>query len=306
MTSNPHRAPDGRAVRRKRVGVELDADTRKAIRDYLDHGRRRGLRPRSIDKQGDVVRLFAEHVYPRPLIEITADDVDRFLDRRQLSARTRYHYVSMLHAFFTWAVVHEVAPVDPTLKVARPRFPRVIPRPIPDGDLEHAFLIAGPCDRAIMALAAFHGLRAAEIAGLQREDILDSNDPPVIVVTNGKGGHQRVLPLHPDAWELIRPWCSGRRAAGWLFVDERTGRAVQPHWVSHRINDLLHQAGIASSLHSLRHYYGTKVYGASRDLRVTQALMGHASPNTTVGYVAWSSVDARAAVEALNVPIKRR
>lgn len=307
MTRNPHRTPDGRARRALRRGLELDADTRRALADYLDAGRRRGLRPLSIQKQSDVLRIFAEHVHPRPLVTITPPEVETFLDRRQLSARTRYHYLSTLHSFFEWAIIHGEAPEDPTLRVPRPRYPRSLPRPIPDADLEHALAIATPRDRAVVALAAFHGLRAAEIAGLQREDILEQNDPPVIVVTSGKGGHQRVMPLHPQAWEAhIRPWAAVRRH-GWLFLYEDgpragTGQPVAPWVVSAWINTLLHEAGIVSTLHSLRHYYGTKVYGASRDLRLTQALMGHASPITTTGYVAWSAIDAREAVEALHVP----
>lgn len=303
MTRNPHRQPDGRAARRNRVGVELGEATRKALSEYADHQRRRGLRPASIRKCGDVLRLVAEHAHPASLVDISDEQIEDFLDGRRLSARTRYHYVSTLHSFFEWAVVYAHATTDPTLRVVRPRFPNVVPRPIPDDDLEHALAIAGPRDRAIMALAAFHGLRAGEIAGLQREDILDRNDPPVIIVTDGKGGHQRVLPLHPEAWRLIAPWANQRRG-GWLFVDERTGRPVRAYAVSHWINTLLHESGIAATLHGLRHYYGTKVYRASRDLRVTRALLGHASPNTTVGYVAWSSVDARDAVEALQVPTR--
>lgn len=271
------------------------------LRRYSDHGRRRGLRETSIVKNGNVLRLVAEHVHPRPLIAATAADLEAFLDSRHLSARTRYHHVSTVHSFFEWAVVEGIVDTDPTLRVIRPRFPRSVPRPIPDGDLEHVLAIAAPRERAAVALAAFHGLRAGEIAGLQREDILDRNDPPVIIVANGKGGHQRVLPLHPKAWDLIQPWAAQHRH-GWLFADETTGRAVPAHRISHQVNTLLHEAGIASTTHSLRHYFGTKVYAASRDLRVTQALMGHASPNTTVGYVAWSSVDARAAVESIRVP----
>jgi integrase/recombinase XerC len=280
----------------------LDTATEAIAGQYCDHLRRAGCSTTSIIKIRNVLRLFASVITPTPLLAATAESIDAFLDERRLTARTRYAYVSHLHGFYEWAVIYEHLAKDPTLRVVRPRFPRSIPRPIPDDDLRLALAIAGPRERAMMALAAFHGLRACEIADLQREDILDRNDPPVLVVRHGKGGHERVLPLHPEAWPMIEVWAAGQRA-GWLFVNEATGRAVRPHQVSHGVNTLLHEHGIASSLHSLRHYYGTKVYAASRDLRVTQVLLGHASPNTTVGYVAWSAGDARDAVEALHVPL---
>ncbi len=300
-TTNPHRASDGRKGRKLALGIDLGSDVKQLRADYQLHQSRRGVRTGSISRISDVLRLFCEFMDPASPIEATPAQIDAWLDSRQLSARTRYSYVSHLHGFYEWAVIYEHADRDPTLRVIRPRFPNSIPRPIPDDELAHALRMAAPRERAVMALAAFHGLRAFEIARLQREDILDMNDPPVLIVAEGKGGHQRVLPLHPQAWGLIRAWAAGRRH-GWLFVDERTGRNVEPWAVSHWVNALLHDMGSASTLHSLRHWYGTKVYGVSKDLRVTQALLGHSSPNTTVGYVAFSAVDARHAVEELSLP----
>lgn len=286
---------DGREHRRgsRRLGLPLSAQDVRWLAEYRIHMERRNVRPRSIDKLEGTLRLFAESIFPREFITATHEDVDRFLDGRHLGARGRYAYISTLHGFYKWAVIYGKTKVDPTLKVMRPRLPRQVPRPIPDEHLRRALMSAPPMERAMLALAAYHGLRAGEIAGLQREDILELNDPPVLIVLDGKGGHQRVLPLHPVGWEEIRPWTHGR--VDYLFGNT-PGEPMKAWAVSHAVNHLLHDLGYESSLHSLRHWYGTKVYQASKDLRVTQALMGHASPNTTVGYVAWSSQDAHEAV----------
>jgi len=299
MVTNPARPADGRARAKRLQGLELDEMSVALIGEYLHVMERRGCRPASVATIGRKLRLLAEHLRPRSLGEAEAEDIERFLDRRRLTARSRYAYVSHLHGFFKWAAAWGRVPGDPTLRVVRPRFPRSLPRPIEDEDLREAFRAATPQVAAILALAAFHGLRAGEIAGLQREDILDRHTPPVILVLDGKGGHQRVLPLHDEAWSLIEPWALGRR--GWLFTMPN-GAPMRPHNVSHLANAFLHEwVGTASSIHSLRHWFGTKVYAASRDLRLTQALMGHASPNTTVGYVAWSAEDGRAAVSKIGL-----
>ena len=56
--------------------------------------------------------------------------------------------------------------------------------------------------------------------------------------------------------------------------------------ISRKGNKFLHSLGIASTMHTLRHAFATKVYRASKDLRLTQELMGHSSPQTTAVYAA--------------------
>lgn len=243
--------------------------------------------------------LVAEEVAPRSLLEVDVEDLEQFLDRRSLVPRTRYHYISALHGFYEWAVVRGVAPADPTLAMARPRLPRHLPRPITDGDLRQAMREAPPQMRAMLVLGAYQGLRCAEIANLQREHVLDTHDPAVLMVQAGKGGHDRVLPLHEEVMPALR--VAGLPRAGHLFCYEGTTRPLAPWIVSRRISAYLGELGIDATAHQLRHWFGTKVYAASRDLRVTQELLGHASPNTTTVYVAFSHEDARRAVSSLDV-----
>jgi site-specific recombinase XerD len=294
------RVDDGRKVSRRRLGLESSPANVKVLGEYRVFMERKGLAVGSVQKMLDVLTCFAEQLCPRDLLDASTADVELFVDRRKLGARARYHYISTIHGLFEWAVIYGHTTTDVTLRVVRPRFPRSIPRPIADVDLRQLIDGAPTAElRAMIALAAFHGLRAAEIAGMQREDILDRNVPAVVIVAHGKGGHQRVVPLHADGWEMIRPVTHG--VHGWLFC-KPSGGPLQPWAVSHALNVLAHDMGIESTCHSLRHWYGTKVYGASKDLRVTQALMGHASPNTTVGYVAFSAHDAHEAVSAIGMP----
>lgn len=68
-----------------------------------------------------------------------------------------------------------------------------------------------------------------------------------------------------------------------------------------RANTYLRSVGVDDTFHSLRHRYGTQVYELSGfDLRLTQELLGHASPATTAIY---TKVNARAgAGVALRLP----
>lgn len=287
---------DGRRRSIRLRGDHLPPDTVDLLVDYRVSLERRAVRPGSIAAIVGKLRLLAEHAAPTPLLDVDADTIERWLDDRQLVPRSRYTYVSHVHRFFEWAIRDGRATADPTLRIVRPRLPRHLPRPITDADLADALDQADDTMRAMLLLGAYQGLRCAEIAGLQREQILDHHDPAVLIV-QGKGGHERVLPLHPAVAAALRR--HGLPRAGYVFCQPDSTRPVQPWSVSHRIAAHMRNLGLDATAHQLRHWFGTKTYAASRDLRVVQGLLGHASPTTTTVYVAFSTEDARDAVTSL-------
>jgi integrase/recombinase XerC len=178
-----------------------------------------------------------------------------------------------------------------------------VPRPIRDDDLALAVDRADNTTRAMLCLAAYAGLRAKEIAGLCREDILETMDAPTLVVTAPKGRRQRTVPLHPALWDALR--AAGLPRSGYLFR-QRSGLAVPAWKVSQVVNDHLRSLGIDSTLHKLRHHFATKVYAASLDLRLTQELLGHSSPTTTAMYTAYNRTQAVDVVGRLTIGSHRR
>ena len=59
-----------------------------------------------------------------------------------------------------------------------------------------------------------------------------------------------------------------------------------PASVSRTINTYLHSLQIRSTAHTLRHWFATNTYRDSRDIILTQNLMGHADMATTAIYAA--------------------
>lgn len=289
---------DGRRtrMRSKRRGIDVADDTSELRARWRIAQERRALAAGTIDARDNGLILLAEHITPRSLLTATAEDIEAFLDGRALGPRARYRYVSNFHQFFEWCVMDGLLDVDPTLRIRRPRSPRVVARPIRDEDLEWALHCADAEMRVLLALGAYAGLRCQEIAGLMVEDLFVDQDPPVLVVTAGKGGHQRVVPLHPKVLSALRRLPMPRD--GYVIADELK-RARNAGWVSHRVAEFLRYIGVDATAHQLRHWFGTNVYRQSRDLRVTQELLGHSSPNTTTIYVAWSAADAARAVDGL-------
>lgn len=243
------------------------------------------------------VLVRAEVAVGHPLIESTTLELRDWLDGRKLSAKTRYAYISHLASFWRWALADERATKNPTLRLSRPRLRQGLPRPVPNKDLVILLEQAPSAElRAMVVLAAHAGLRCMEIAGLRADEILQHLEPPVLVITHGKGDKPRVIPISALTIETLRAF--GVPSYGPLFRTD-DGQPYAPWKVSHMLRTHIHNCGINASAHQLRHSFGTEVYRRSGDLRMTQELMGHSSPSTTAGYTAWAQDKAAGVVDTL-------
>jgi integrase/recombinase XerC len=276
-----------------------DGDLRGLLDGYTIAQERRGLSPTTLTKRRTLLRRFAFWMAPRSVLEATEDDVEMYLDGRPLCARSRYTFISEVHSFFVWAKRQGLVDQDPTAEIIRPRLPRALPRPLSDADLIEALDKAAPDVRAMLALAAFEGLRCKEIAGLQREDILDHLDPPMLIVSSPKGRRQRILPLNPRAWQALQAFGLPRAGPVFRLTDGR--RPMSPWNVGQRCNTHLADVGAAGTLHQARHWFASRLYQATRDLRMVQEMLGHADPKTTAIYAQFSPGAATEAVRALTV-----
>lgn len=272
---------------------------RDPLTDYVLWMRHRGLAPGMINRRASFLRA-AEKIIDGPLLRAQPADITRLVGiekARGLSDATLYVYAGHLRAFYGWAIGHGHTRRNPVLSAATPRRPQYLPRPIADGPLGVAMLTADDRVRVILMLAALAGLRAVEIARLRREDILDHMDPPVLVV-HGKGGKPRLVSLSsPLSMELHR-YGLPKRGPVVRRLDGKPGH-VSPSLVSSVANRHLHELGITDTLHSLRHFAGTALYRQTRDIRLVQDTLGHASPSTTALYAAWAREDAPSAMEEL-------
>jgi integrase/recombinase XerC len=278
----------------------LDAE----ICAHLQYLRMRGLSERTIyNRQRALARMAG--AIGSPLAAATAADLTAWhasltgLDRGTISA-----YASNAREFYAWCHAEGVIADNPAARLPAPRPPRRLPRPISEADLMTALDCAPRRIRLWLVLAAWCGLRAHEIALLRVGCIQLTADPPLLLAT-GKGGKERIVPLAPFvAGEVC---AAGLPAAGYAFRrhDGRRGPNA-PGLVSKLCNEHLHACGIAASLHQLRHRFGTQAYRTRRDLRMTQELMGHASPETTAGYAAWDQAGAAAALARMPAPRRLR
>lgn len=266
--------------------------------DFARDQTRRGLRPATIATRRRILWSLERSV-DCPLVSVTADQIETWLDSLKLGIRSRYTYLSTVAAFFEYALRRGLRTDDPTREIVRPRLPRLVPRPATPEDVDYAIGNADPRMACWLCLATFQGFRCMEIAFLRREDVQEHRDPPLIVVADGKGGRQDVLTLNEQVELALRLY--GLPRSGYVFT-QRNGSPYTPGSVSRYIGKYLRSVGVEATAHRLRHLFGTTVWQQTKDLRLTQETMRHADPRTTAGYTAFDRQEASRVVRSLRLP----
>jgi integrase len=282
----------------------ISAPHTELLERYRLHQERRYLMPASIYRIHTCLRSWIRWLEPeKEPWDATKADVELFLDKKRnqkgqkLNGRTRYYWIAHLHTFYVWAMAENLTEADPTVLVVRPKMRQVLPRPIDSDALADAIRGSRSQMRAMLLLAALGGLRCQEIAGLERDDVIEAKG--LLRIRFGKGAKERIVPLHPDVLEALR--MLPMPTSGYLFRRPRGGRHL-PASVSVAIKTYLREeCGIDATAHQLRHWHATEIYAQTKDIRLTQELLGHSNPATTAMYIAYSHVDAAAAVRALRI-----
>ena len=164
-------------------------------------------------------------------------------------------------------------------------------------------------DLAIVGLMLMHGLRSAEVMGLNCEDVLLSEGQ---LRVRGKGSKLRFLPLAPETTQLLDHYLRLERpdpCSAALFVvlkgpargQRITAAGLRSLFRHHRRTTGIHMA----NPHRFRHTFATDMVRAGISLPALMQLMGHADIETTMHYVQVSPQDvylqyARAAAQCIH------
>lgn len=160
-------------------------------------------------------------------------------------------------------------------------------------DQEQAALLAAPNRRCPTGLRNYWmlrlmlnlGLRSAEVRGLGLHDV--DWMTARVTVRRGKGGRDRVLWLSAEDHAGLQEFRQSRPVPeAELLFTTLDGGPVQARYLRAAVKRLATRAGIAKDVHphTLRHSFATDLYRSTRNLRLTQKAMGHASISTTQVY----------------------
>jgi integrase/recombinase XerD len=273
-----------------------------AIDLYLTHLRvERQLAVNTLDAYGHDLRLMAEHLHKAEkehIAGVEESDLLGFLvelHKKELTSRSVARYLVVLRGLFQFLLHEKMLASDPTAEIEFPAKWQKLPHFLTLAQVD--MLLSAPAratvlgmrDHAILQLFYASGLRISEMSGLTTDRI---NLQQGYVMPMGKGSKERVVPMGSVAIEALteylnesRPQLSGKRLCDRLFLSQRgTGISRQRLWEI--IKACAAAAGIAINVtpHMLRHSFATHLIERGADLRMVQAMLGHADVSTTQIY----------------------
>ena len=149
-------------------------------------------------------------------------------------------------------------------------------------------------DRVIILMSVRAGLRAAEIAKIGWQAVLDARgrvgDTMVVTDSIAKKGAGRLVPLHPELRQALEQLWRVTPLADGPVVRSSRGGAMQPNSIVNWFIALFAELEIEGcSSHSGRRTFITQaarnVHRVGCSLRDVQLLAGHRSIETTQGYI---------------------
>jgi len=223
-----------------------------------------------------------------------------------LAPSTVSRRTSALRRFYGFLVDEGERSDDPGATLPRAQYQRPLPKILYPEEVEA--LLATAEDRAasdepravrnlaILELLYGSGLRATELVSLPRAAVRPGQP---FLILQGKGSKERLVPISTRASQAVERWRANVSSASpWLFPG---GKAhLSRVRLYQLVRELAAQAGIAPdkiSPHVLRHAFATHLLAGGADLRVLQALLGHADIATTQIY---THVDSARLIELVN------
>ena len=148
------------------------------------------------------------------------------------------------------------------------------------------FLEAVPAlrDRVALTTAYAAGLRVGEVSRLTIGSI-DSRRM-LILITGGKGAKDRYVMLSPLLLGILRNYWDTARPRPWLFPGRKPDAPVSVATLQEACRKAHKHAGLGKPVtaHVLRHSFATHLYESGADIRLIQALLGHARLSSTERY----------------------
>lgn len=236
----------------------------------------------------------------------TTEDVRQFqIDQQEagVPAPTMNSIVAALRFFFT----HTLDRPELARKLVRTSHMRKIPVVLTMEEMKR-LLEATTCLKHQTALSVAYGagLRVSEVSALKVSDI--DSKRMLLRIERGKGGRYRNAMLPEGLLKLLREWWRAgqqqgiMRADGWLFPGQNVTVPLSTRQLYRVVVEAAEAADIGKrvGMHTLRHSFATHLLEDGVDIRVIQALLGHAKLNTTAFYTQVATKTVRAVTSPLD------
>ena len=276
---------------------------------YLTHMGVRGQSPHSVASSKAALTRFIRWCDERSLShpsEIDRSMVERFQhslfhhrkkNGEPLAARSQQFLLIPVRSWFSWMVKTGTLPYSPAAELELPKVVRRLPKAILSASETEAVLAVpnvntavGLRDRAILETFYSTGIRRMELTRLSIQDV--DRERGTLFIREGKGKKDRMIPIGERALAWIaayrdqaRPELVGLQDDGTLFLNS-LGNPLKPFHLTILAGQYVKKSGIGKegACHVFRHTMATLMLENGADTRYIQAILGHASLETTQIY----------------------
>jgi site-specific recombinase XerD len=281
-----------------------------------------------LEKMASTTTIYGYRKEVKKFIDYITDNTD-ILDINLISTSTvrQYFYyakenrglcqsslskiISTIKSFFNYLEEEEIIIKNPTRKIRVPkkiyRIPSVMSKYEVDLIIRSVDFAPLRCrknnirDKLVLSLLYYTGIRKSELLNLNWNDINLSKN--TLIVRNGKGGKDRLIPLHKKVTELLDSYLDERLPLknDALIIGEQ-GRRLCNGSFEYLLKMYLTLSGLKKkgySAHTFRHTFATHLIEAGVDIFKVQKLLGHSSLDTTKIYINFNSSQMAKAVDRL-------
>ncbi len=292
---NLYRRRDPVKVRAKsrRLAIKLP-QLEEADYAYLEKLRRwmefRRYTASTIRIYAEMVEVFLRFIKPGSAEDALGNGIQRFTNEYIIPRRLSYSYqnqfVNAMKLFYSEVMKQELS----LAQVKRPRPEYRLPNVLNKDEIRRMLRgIKNLKHLAMLTTIYGCGLRRSELLHLKPEDIDSLRG--LLVVRQGKGKKDRVVPISMKNIELLREYYRKYRPETWMFEGIVKGRPYDERSLQEVLKHAVLGAGIRKpvTLHWLRHSYATHLHESGVDTRYIQEILGHKNSRTTEIYTHVSS-----------------
>ncbi|MBL4663797.1 MAG: tyrosine-type recombinase/integrase [Flavobacteriaceae bacterium] len=258
----------------------------------------KGMMPKTIREIMAIdTALSKEHSNPS-LSVITTTKIREFLyhrkQKRMWTNKTFRNYRQYLKTFFDFCVREDYIKVNPVEKIEKPRLPKRIPRCLDKKQIDSLLMhldsykwfndLETKRNKAIIRTFLFTGVRLNELLKLKTTSV--NFEESEIIIYQGKGSKDRVIPIHPDLLPYLKAYRqSKKKPTEYFFSSIRSDKPLTENNLYTIIKKIRSKAKFHFTPHQLRHTFGKLAIEGNLNPFKLQRIMGHSSIETTQIYV---------------------
>lgn len=278
--------------------LEKIMKTKQLKKEYLNYLAVQGYAEGTIRYRSIYIEQFLKYKSQQRFKEIDRELIYRYqlhLNKKSFAPLTISSKLSVLCCFLSWMYEQGELFSDISKQICFPKRQLNIPKDIlTESEVKYFLSLPdintrrGIRDRAILELLYSTAIRRRELVSLELYDINWSDQ---VIRIHGKRDRERLVPVGSTAICWLDKYVTDVRSKQQtdyhtLFLDLVCNSSLSVQRVNMLLGEYLSQSTLQKNItpHSFRHTCATHLLRHGADIRYIQAMLGHASPETTQIY----------------------